>query len=312
MVKQLNRALVLLAPAFIWICPEAAEVEAIAWDTRHAAPVAKLEGKQKGLLPLIRLGVSALDESQVMQLTFLGGAALGLPTEKARSLHTLLAKRYRDIANDRIFSSASSALAYCYSAAKPDKGFASVYIPDSPAAKSNVILFLHGYGGSFTFYQHYLASAFPDHVIICPAYGISCGDVPSAYLQECMDAVSEKLGFQVKRPVLMGLSAGGFGGFREYAKRPRSYAGFVCLAAYPPQGVVSRSPRDGRIRLVAGGDEHFVKNNLLRRLELSLKRRTADYSSCLIPDQDHFFMLSAEKNTKKILQEWNSELQIRK
>jgi len=312
MVNQLIRVVAFFAPAFIWICPKAAEVEAIAWNTRHAAPAATLEGKQKGLLPLIRLGVSALDESQVMQLTFLGGAALGLPPEKARSLHTLLAKRYRDIANDITFSSAPSALAYCYSAAKPDKGFASVYIPDSPAAKSNVILFLHGYGGSFTFYQHYLASAFPDHVIICPAYGISCANVPSAYLQECMDAVSKKLGFQVKRPVLMGLSAGGFGGFREYVRRSRSYAGFVCLAAYPPQGIVSRSPRDGRIRLVAGGDEHFVKNNLLRRLELSLKRRTMDYSSRLVPGQDHFFMLGAEKATKKILQDWNTELQTGK
>lgn len=73
--------------------------------------------------------------------------------------------------------------------------------------------------------------------------------------------------------------------------------------------MVSLSTRSGRIRLVAGGDEPFVKNGALQRAEHSLTRRTADYISLLIPDQDHFFMLGAENATIEILKKWNAELQ---
>ena len=244
-----------------------------------------------------------------MQLTFLGGTFLGLSPDKARSLHQLLSQRYRDIESDEVFSGAPSALAYCYAASSPESGFATIYVPDTASEESNVILFLHGYGGSFMFYLHYLAAAFPDHIIVCPAYGISCSQIPSAYLQECQDAVSDGLGFGLKRPVLIGLSAGGFGGFREYVRTPDAYAGFICLAAYPPKDVLADSPAHGRIRMMAGEEEAFVKKRWLRRAEDRLKQRTPDCVSRLIPNQGHFFMLGAEAATKEVLQEWDADLQ---
>ncbi len=285
------------------------EMVTVSWETSHAAPPAQLDEKKKHLLPLIRFGVAALPEAKVMQLTFLGGTALGLSTEKAGDLHSLLSKRYREIEADKTFAAAPSALPYCYSATKPETGLASVFRPEIATAKTEVIVFLHGYGGSFAFYQHYLASAFPDRIIVFPAYGISCARIPGAYIQECLDATKKKLGFPLKKPVLMGLSAGGYGGFREYARKPDRYAGYICLAAYPPKEVVPRSPRAGRIRLLAGGNESFVKNNALGFAELSLKRRTPDYQSHLIPDEDHFFMLSSEEETKQLLKRWVEELQ---
>ncbi len=287
------------------------ELRTVTWETRHASPPAKLDEKSRKVLPLIRLGVSTLSEAKVMQLTFLGGSVLGLPADKAGELHSLLAKRYREIGKDETFSKADSALAYCYSAKKPVTGRASVYVPAEATSRSPVILFLHGYGGSFTFYQHYLAEAFPDHVIVCPAYGISCAKISSDYLRECLVATSAALKFELGRPVLMGISAGGFGGFREYVRQEAVYAGYVCLAAYPPKDVVTRTPRTGRIRLVAGGKEAFVVNGSLQRLERQLKWRTKDYSSRLIPDGGHFFLLEQEEVTRKILREWDGELRER-
>ena len=301
------RSLAILAFS-VFVCG-AVEVRVVSWETAHAAPAAKLDEGRKDLLPLIRLGVSALPEAKVMQLTFVGGAALGLPVKQARTLHAVLSKRYGEIGEDEVFSAAPSALGYCYSAVKPKEGFATVYLPDLPTAETKVILFLHGYGGSFKFYVHYLARVFPDHIIVCPAYGISASDVPSAYLRECLEAVGGEVGFDLKRPVLMGLSAGGFGGFREYARSPGAYMGFVCMAAFPPEVVMGHLPRDGRIRLVAGGDEGFVRSGVLRRGEIRLKRRVSDYSSVLIPDAGHFFMLSAEEETGKVLERWDGELQ---
>lgn len=285
------------------------ELRTITWPTTNAAPAATLGEENKALLPFIRFGVSTFPEPAVMQFTLMGGSALGLPADKAASLHSLLAERYLKIHADETFSTAPSALGYCFSSTKPETGLATLYLPESVNSKTNVILFLHGYGGSFIFYLHYLASAFPDHIIICPAYGISAADIQSAYLEECLNATSKDLDIQLKRPVLMGLSAGGFGGFREYTRRPESYLGYICLAAYPPKDATYRSPRNGRIRLVAGGDEVFVKSGELNQSERSLKRRTPNYSSILIPNQDHFFMLGAEDTTKNILKKWNAEFQ---
>ncbi|MEM9281854.1 MAG: alpha/beta hydrolase [Verrucomicrobiota bacterium] len=308
----MRSSLTVLLVVIAAVAADAAEVKPISWETTHAAPAAKLDEKSKDLLPLIRLGVSALPEATVMQMTFIGGSALGLPSEDASALHSLLSTRYQEIAADETFSKLPSALPYCYSATKPTSGFASVYLPDAPTADTNVILFLHGYGGSFTFYQHYLADAFPEHIIICPAYGISSSNISSAYLQECMVAVAGELGFRLSRPVLIGLSAGGFGGFREYSRRSTSYLGYICIAAFPPDDVLARIPRTGRIRLVAGGDESFVKNRALQRVEHSLKRRLPDYSSHLIADHGHFFMLGAEPETKKLLKQWNAQLQTKR
>jgi len=281
----------------------------VSWNTVHASPPAKLDDKNQSLLSWIRLGVSSLPESQVMKFSMLGGQSLGLKKEDAVVLNRLLAVRYKKIKEDEIFSETPSALAYCFSEKRPKTGRASVYVPDKLNKDTKVILFIHGYGGSFIFYQHYLAKLFPDHLIICPAYGISGAFISSTYLEECREATAKQLGVEINKPVLMGLSAGGFGGFREYVRRSATYSGFICMAAYPPDGVINKIPRDGKIRLVAGGDELFVKNGKLRRAEIRLKGKIKDFDRTLIPDHGHFFLLSAQEETQKILKKWVLELQ---
>ncbi len=162
------------------------------------------------------------------------------------------------------------------------------------------------------FFAHYLASEFPDHIVVCPAYGISPSHIPGAYLEECLGAVSNELGVAIRKPVLIGLSAGGFGGFRAYARKPGRYAGFICMAAYPPKDALATIPRNGRVRLIAGGREGFVVDGTLKRSEAILRKRAPDYASMLIPNEDHFFMLSSEKATKKVLRSWVAELGARR
>ena len=243
-------------------------------------------------------------------MTFIGGAAMGLPQDKAKELQKLISRKYQQISSDPVFLTVPSVLPYCFAATKPNHGMATVYIPNNVTPKTNVILFLHGYGGSFTFYQKFLAETFPDHVILCPAYGISCAYINSTYLQECFSAVKKELDVQLKKPLLIGLSAGGFGGFREYCQTPNAYSGFICMAAYPPQDILGKTPRKGRIRLVAGAEEYYVKNRYVQRSETRIKYQTKDYSFEFIPKEDHFFMLSAEEQTKALLQKWVTEMSI--
>lgn len=301
----------LLVLVFFWdpILLRAAEIRTIAWDTEHAAPAANLGEEKKELLPLIRLGVSSLPEAEVMKMTFLGGSALGLSPEMASSLHLLVTKKYEEISSDKAFSKVPSALPYCFSPEKPNRGFATLHIPDQLNPDTEIILFLHGFGGSFQFYLHFLAKTFPEHLIVCPAFGINTANIDSFYLSDCIEAVSTELGTPLKKPLLIGLSAGGFGGFREYAKNHRTYRGFICLAAYPPKDALLRLSPECKVRLVAGTEEPFVIDGSLHKVEQTMKRRISDYRSELIPEQDHFFLLSAEERSRKLLQQWDAELQ---
>ncbi len=297
-------ALIVLAVTHL----RAAEVRAISWETDHAAPAATLGQEKEELFSMIRLGVSTLPESEIMKLTFLGGSALGLPPEMAKSLHSLVTQRYEEISSDEFFPEVPSALPHCYSPKQPSHGFATLYVPDHSGADTKVIVFLHGFGGSFRFYLHFLAKTFPDHLILCPAYGINTSAISGDYLAECLEAASGDLGFSLRKPLLMGLSAGGFGGFREYGKNHRAYRGFICLAAYPPGDTIFLVPAESRIRLVAGAKESFVIDGTLRKAEKEIERRVVDYQSRLIPDQDHFFLLGDEETTRRLLRKWDSEL----
>src|SRR6185369_3210199 len=136
------------------------------------------------------------------------------PPESTAQLQTLMAEEYAGISKDSVFNQVPSAIPYCFAAEKQKEGLATVYRPKELPAASRCIVFLHGYGGSLLWSLHVLVEAFPNHLIICPAYGISAGEVPARYVEEALAAVEHQLGLKIQKPVLMGLSAGGFGAAR--------------------------------------------------------------------------------------------------
>ncbi|NRB76733.1 MAG: alpha/beta hydrolase [Verrucomicrobiales bacterium] len=162
-----------------------------------------------------------------------------------------------------------------------------------------MILFLHGFGGSFQLYQYYLARQFSDHIIICPAYGISMAEVPQLYLEECLAEAQGKIGHRLRRPILMGLSAGGFGGFREYARNSSAYSGFICLAAYPPEDMLPIEDKNAKMRILAGAQEYWVKDRTLEKSEWKLLK--GNYHHATIPGADHFFLLTHERESRRFL-----------
>lgn len=288
---------------FFTLASRGAEVRKIEWNTKHAATPAEI--KNTKLLPLIRLGVNNIPESTLMQLSSMGSQSLGLSKEDSNKLSELLNSEYEKIDTDPLFKKAPSVLDYCYSSNKPDKGIATVYLPDKVTTSTPSIVFLHGYGGSFKFYLRFLAKIFPDHIIICPAYGNSCAFIPQEYLNECMQAVNGSIKVQLSTPMLIGISAGGFGGFREYCRNPSSYRGYICLASYPPKEVIPKLPRNGSIHILAGEKEAFAKD--LLRQSHSFKAKSADFSLKFIPKEQHFFLLSSQAETAKILAAWNKD-----
>ena len=296
------RFLAVLATLALAPVLSAAEVVGISWDSTHACEPVKLATGGDNWLPAFRASLLFLPESAVVKLSLSRPAQLGLSPEQAAALRPLVAERYRRIEASPVYSKAPSLLSYCFSDHKPAKGSANLYLPDHPTPASPVLVFLHGYGGSFLWYQHWLSEAFPDSIILCPAHGVSPAKVAPEYLSEAIAAASAKLGFPIKRPTLIGLSAGGFGACRAYTASPSSYSRLLCLASYPPEETVARFPNNSIVDFVAGSEEPFVKSGQLARVSMAIRRQGATSSVHLIPGGDHFFLLSHREASVEVMQ----------
>jgi pimeloyl-ACP methyl ester carboxylesterase len=279
-----------------------AEVVSLSWETRVSAPVQTLPGDAQKLLPAFRLGLAALPESSIVTLALSQPALLGLSQSQSAELAPLVSKRYELIAASPEYSKVPSQLPYCFSNVRPSRGSALLQIPAGASAKSPAIVFLHGYGGSFLWYLHWLSEALPGRIIVAPAYGISPAEVSATYLIEAIDAASVRLGFPLAKPTLVGLSAGGFGACRAYQKAPDRFEGLVCFGAYPPDDTVRRFTRTQTVRFVAGAREPFVESGQLRTLLQTIRATCPSAALTIIPEADHFFMLSHPDETVKALE----------
>lgn len=287
-----------------------AEVIQITWPTVHAAQPVQLPAPAADFLPSFRVALSTLPESSIVALALSQPAILGLSPQQALGLQQGIAQRYQLMEQSPDYTHALSALAYCYSAQKPATGLASIYVPKGANAESPVILFLHGLGGSFLWYQHYLSESFPHHLIICPAYGVNPATIPQTYVEESIAAASRRLGFAVSTPCLVGLSAGGFGVCRLYVAAPNFYSQMICLGAYPMDDTVNRFGRDSRPRFLSGAAEPFVTSGDFRQRINRVRSTCPGVEAVVVSGADHFFLLTQPKETVEQLRRWISQTTV--
>jgi hypothetical protein len=298
------RIVSIMALAVSLIAGRAVEVLQVSWPTAHAAQPSQLDPAVADYLPAMRLAVQALPESAIVSMALGQPALLGLTREEGRRLQQLTAERYRLMARSPHFANVPSALPYCFSDRKPASGLATVYVPDRVGTNTPTIVFVHGDGGSFLWYQHYASEIFPNHIIICPAYGISPLTIPQAYIAECAGAVSKRLKIRIATPALVGLSSGGFGACRLYTAAPKFYSQMVCLGAYPTDDTIERFTRDARPRFLSGGTEPFASSGDFQRRIERIRRTCSGVEGATIPGADHFFMLTHQQQTVSYLRKW--------
>lgn len=280
------------------------EVIRVTWKTTHSAAPPKFSRPAADFLPMFRLALSTLPESAIVALALSQPSMLGLTPEQAAMMRPLVAERYALIAKSPAYSGVASALPYCFAEKRPQEGLALIHVPTGADARTPVLLFLHGYGGSFLWYQHLLAEHFGNYIIVCPAHGINTSTIASEYVQECVQAVGLRLGRPVLKPVLMGLSAGGFGACDLYTKHPERFDRLICLAAYPPEDLLLKFPRDARAAFIAGGSEYFVKSGDFARRIAKVRQLAPATQEFTVPQADHFFLLSHTTLTMAKLREW--------
>jgi len=280
------------------------EVIQVTWKTTHAAAPPQFSRPAADFLPMFRLALSTLPEAAIVTLALSQPAMLGLTPAQAAMMRPLVAERYALIAKSPVYAGVASALPYCFAEKRPQQGLALVHVPTGADARTPVLLFLHGYGGSFLWYQQLLAEHFGNHIIICPAHGINTSTLSSEYVQECVAAVGLRLGRSVVKPVLMGLSAGGFGACDLYTKHPERFGRLICMAAYPPEDLLLKFPRDARAAFIAGGSEYFVRSGDFARRMAKVRQLAPVTQEFIVPQADHFFLLSHTTQTMAKLREW--------
>ncbi len=196
-----------LLPIFLFcgaLPVRAVEVIRVTWKTSYAASPPQFNRPAADFLPMFRLALNTLPEAAIVTLALSQPALLGLTSAQAATMLPLVAKRYALIAKSPVYSVVASALPYCFVEKRPQEGLALVHLPTGADARTPVLVFLHGYGGSFLWYQHLLAEHFPKCIIICPAYGINTSTISSEYVEECVQAVGVRLGRPVTKPVCWG------------------------------------------------------------------------------------------------------------
>lgn len=278
-------------------------VQTLQWPTKYAAkPPTNIDSRW---LATFRIGLSAVNETQAVGVSGTAAQALGLPQEQAGRLQKLLVPLYEQIKLDDAFAAAKSALPYCYSVETPTNGIATAYFPAKLDTNKAPIVFLHGYGGSFLWPIHLLAGAFPDRVIIAPAYGMSGGNMHPLYVQQALRAAQEALKLEdpLSKPILVGLSAGGSGLLPFYGPRLQYYLGGVCLASYPSTELIG-SYRAGHIlEFICGDKEFYVQNQILDKGVQMLEKRGVAVKSVVLKNADHFFPVEYPELTKQLLRE---------
>jgi predicted esterase len=202
------------------------------------------------------------------------------------------------------FKKAPSALTYCFSERKPKEGLATVYLPAKITRDTKTIVFLHGHGGSLLAYLYFLSSTYPNHIIICPAYGIDPSSIPLGYVLEAENAVAARIKSKLNKPLLIGLSAGGFSACKLYTQKPDAARGVICLGAFVPAECMKQLNKSLTMHLLVGEKEPYVSNGAFKRQMNSLKPRLKTLDWQAIPAADQFFLLSHEAESRKILLQW--------
>jgi hypothetical protein len=276
----------------------------VRWPTSHASPPISLAGVSPQWLPLIRAGVANVSEETAIATGLSQGDMIGLRQEEVSRLQELFAAYYRGVRKSSLFGNVPSVLDYCLSERKPQQGLATVYVPAKLTPRTKCVVFLHGYGGSLLAYPHYLSSVFSNHVIVCPAYGISPAEISNEYLSEALKATAQRLSIQLDKPLLVGLSAGGFGACRASVRAPQAFRGLIVLGAYPPDELAGKWAREMTVRFLVGSKESYVANGSFKGQMAGVKTKVKSLEWKAIPGADHFFLLSHQDQTRAALSAW--------
>ena len=78
----------------------------------------------------------------------------------------------------------------------------------------------------------------------------------------------------------------------------------LSLSGYPPEDLLLKFPRDARAAFIAGGSEYFVRSGDFARRMAKVRQLAPVTQEFIVPQADHFFLLSHTTQTMAKLREW--------
>ena len=221
-------------------------------------------------------------------------------SDSPEAVSRLVYQKYANIKAAPLFAKLPSTLPYSFRATKADQGFYYLYTPKEMDKDTRLIIFLHGFGGCFQYYVHFMSKAFPKDVIVFPVYGYSGGLVTNAYLSDLWKDLKLRVPNAGTKPWMVGISAGGYSVFRMYADSPDNFAGGVCIASVCPRNILPKLKRDMRLLMINGTQEQGLPLKQLEAHAGWIGNRVENFQFHAM-EGTHFFLFSKEKEVARAM-----------
>jgi pimeloyl-ACP methyl ester carboxylesterase len=277
------------------------KVESCAFSTRSLPPPFQVPTQFAEGYKLFQTSGNGLpEETLVKSVVLLGNSQFGLTEKEARGLYSNLDQVYGSISSDALFKNINSALPYCLADKRASQGHYFAYYPDKVTDDTQVIVFLHGFGGNFLFYTYLLKEEFPNAVVLLPSWSASWQDGTMQYLDDMYKDVKRKRPLSIHKPCLMAISAGGPAGFRLYNEHPDRFSCYVSIASAPPLAMVPALKADLKILMVNGKQDSGFRIAHVQSIASKLAGRLPHFQIHVL-DGDHFFLLSKREETFRVI-----------
>jgi predicted esterase len=276
-------------------------VESFTFPTRSLPPPFQVPTRFAEGYKLFQAGGNLLPEETIVKsVVVMGTPQIGLAAKEAKGLYANLDHVYDSISSDALFKGINSALPYCLSDKRASHGHYFAYYPATVTDDTQVIVFLHGYGGNFLFYAYLLKEEFPHAIVLVPSWSASWQDGTMQYLDDMYKDVKRKRSLAIPRPCLMAISAGGPAGFRLYNEHPDRFSCLVSLASAPPLKAVPELNDKLKILMVNGKQDSGFRIAHVQLLASKLSQRLPHFEFHVV-DADHFFLLSKREETFRVV-----------
>lgn len=268
------------------------------FDSEVLPPAANVSQTVQDMLPSLQL----MTEGQLIHMALnYHPQMLGIDPSQVSDVSDQLIDLYGKITTDPVMRYAASALPYCLTGRRPTRGHYFLYTPEHIDDDTRLLVFLHGKGGNFQYYSWQLAKAFPDDVIILPSWTASWEKGKGRYLFDAIADAENKLGTDLPRPWLIGLSDGGRGALRIYRQSPNHFAGLVLISTLPAIEDIRQLGKATMMMIHGQHDQRYPLKRVQRIVEADVE--AGNIQLVTVP-ADHFLMLTHDATCFGLIQDF--------
>ena len=279
----------------------AGKVESCTFPTRSLPPPFRVPTRFAEGYKLFQAGGNLIPEDTLVKsVVLMGTSQIGLTSKETQELYANLDQVYGSISSDALFKDVGSALPYCLADKRAKHGHYFAYYPDKVTDDTQVIVFLHGFGGNFLLYTYLLKEELPSAIVLLPSWSSSWQDGTMQYLDDMYKDARRKRSLSIRKPCLMAISAGGPAGFRIYNEHPDRFSCYVSLASAPPLASVPALKEDLKILMVNGTQDSGFRISHVQSIASKLAERLPHFEFHVV-DGDHFFLLSKREETFRVI-----------